>query len=63
MQDITDNKKFCKIIRTYFSETRYNQTKIVIVDKYSIITDEKKIAALMNDKHREKLRFETFASL
>ena len=40
MQDITDNKKFWKNIRPYFSDQRYNQTKI-IAEKDSIITDEK----------------------
>ena len=40
MQDITDNKKFWKTIRPYFSDKRYNQTKI-IAEKDSIITDEK----------------------
>ena len=41
MQDITDNKKFWKTIRPYFSDKGYNQTKIKIVEKDSI-TDEKK---------------------
>ena len=43
MQDTTDNKKFCKTIRLYFSDKGYNQTIIAIVEKYSIITDEKKL--------------------
>ena len=42
IQDITDNKKFWKTIRPYFSDKGYNQTKITIVEKDSIITDEKK---------------------
>ena len=46
IQDITDSKKFWKIIRSYFSDTGYNQTKITIVEKDSVITD-KKIATLM----------------
>ena len=49
MQDITDNKKFWKTIRPYFSDKRYNQTKITVAEKDSIITDEKKIATLMNN--------------
>ena len=49
MQDITDNKKFWKTIQPYFSDKGYNQTKITIVEKDSIITDEKKIATLMNN--------------
>ena len=43
IQDITDNKKFWKTIRPYFSDKGYNQTKITIVEKDSIITDEKKL--------------------
>ena len=42
IQDITDNKKFWKTIQSYFSDKGYNQTKIAIVEKDSIITDEKK---------------------
>ena len=43
IQDITDNKKFWKNIQPYFSDKEYNQTKITIVEKDSIITDEKKL--------------------
>ena len=48
IEDITDIKKFWKTIRPYFSDKRYNQTKITIAEKYSIITDEKS-ATLMNN--------------
>ena len=48
-QDIKDNKKFWKTIRPYFSDKGYNQTKITVVKKDCIITDEKKIASLMNN--------------
>ena len=41
IQDITDNKKFWKTIRPYFSDKGYNQTKKTIVEKDSIITDKK----------------------
>ena len=37
------NEKFWKTIRPYFSDKGYNQTKITIVEKDSIITDEKKL--------------------
>ena len=40
--NITDNKKFWKTIWLYFSNKGYNQTKITIVDKDSIITEGKK---------------------
>ena len=49
IQDITNNIKFSKKIRSYFSDKGYNQTKIMIVEKNSIRTDEKKIATLMNN--------------
>ena len=49
IQDITDNEKFWKTIRPYFTDKEYNQTKTTIVEKDSIITDEKKTAALMNN--------------
>ena len=42
IRDVTDNKKFWKTIRPYFSDKGYNQTKLKIVEKNSIITDEKK---------------------
>ena len=48
IQDITDNKKFWKNIQPYFSDKEYIQTKITIVEKDSIITDEKKVATLIN---------------
>ena len=42
MQDITDNKKFWETIRPYCSDKGYNQIKITIAEKDSIITEEKK---------------------
>ena len=47
IQDITGNNKFWKTIRPYFIDNGYNQTKITIAEKDSIITDEKK--TLMNN--------------
>ena len=41
MHDITDNKIFWKTIRTYFNDKGYNQTKITIVEKDSIMIDGK----------------------
>ena len=43
MQDISDNKKLWKTTQPCFSDKGYNQTKVTIVEKDSIITDEKKI--------------------
>ena len=40
--NITDNKNFWKTIWLYFSNKGYNQTKITIVDKDSVITEGKK---------------------
>ena len=42
IQDVTDNNEFWKTIWSYFSDKGYNQTKLTIVKKDSIITDEKK---------------------
>ena len=42
MQDITDNRKFWKTSRPYFKDKGYKETKITIVEKDFIITDEKK---------------------
>ena len=50
MQDITNNKKFWKTVRPYFSDKGYNQTKITIAKEDSIITDKKRIATLMQIK-------------
>ena len=47
--DITDNKEFWKYIQPCFSDKGYSQTKMTIVEKNSIIRDEKKIATLMNN--------------
>ena len=41
MQAISDNKKFWETIRSYFGDKGYNQTKITIAEKDSIITDNK----------------------
>ena len=49
MQDITDNKIFWKTIRPYFIDKGYNQTKITIAEKDSIVADGKKITTLMNN--------------
>ena len=65
MQDITDNKKFWKTIRSYFSDKGYNQTKITTVKKDSVIRD-KRIVTLMSNylmKITKKIRFEVFDSL
>ena len=43
MQDITENTKFWKTFRPYFSDKGYNQTKITIIEKDSSITDEKNL--------------------
>ena len=42
MQDVTDRKKFWKTIRPY-CDKGYNQIKITIAEKDSIIIDEKKL--------------------
>lgn len=48
MEDITNNNKFWKTIRPYFSDKKYSSTKINIFEKDSVTTDKKIIATLMN---------------
>ena len=65
MQDITDNTKVWKTIRSYFRDEGYNQAKITTVKKDSVIRD-KRIATLMSNylmKITKKIRFEAFDSL
>ena len=43
MQGTSDNKIFWKTIRPYFIDKRYNQTKTIIVERDSMITEKKKL--------------------
>ena len=47
--DVADNKLFWKNVKPYFSDKGSNSTKITLVQKDKIITDEKQIADIMNE--------------
>ena len=49
VKDIAENKLFLKNVKPYFSDKGTNPTKITLVEKDMIITDEKQIANIMND--------------
>ena len=48
VKDVADNKLFWKNVKPYFSDKVSNSTKITLVEKDMNITDEKKIAIIMN---------------
>ena len=50
VKDEADNKLFWKNVKPYFSDKGSNSTKITLVEKNIIITDEKKIANIMNER-------------
>ena len=49
VKDVADNKLFWKNVKPYFSDKGSNSTKITLVEKDIIITDEKQIANIMNE--------------
>ena len=50
VKDVADNKLFWKNVEPSFSDKGSNSTKVTLVEKDIIITDEKQIANIMN-KH------------
>ena len=48
-KQISDNKVFWKEVKPSFSDKGVNSSKITLVEKNSIIVDEKKIANIMNN--------------
>ena len=48
-KEIADNTLFWKNVKPYYSDKGSNSTKITLVEKNMIITDEKQIANIMND--------------
>ena len=40
MKDLTDNKKFWKIMKPFFSSKGLNSNKMILRGKYAIISDE-----------------------
>ena len=49
VKDVADNKLFWKNVKPYFSDKGSNSTKITLVGKDIIITDEKQIASIKNE--------------
>ena len=43
------NKKFWKTVRSYFSDKDNNSSKITLIENNTIVSDEEKIADLMNE--------------
>ena len=48
-KQVSDNKVFWKKVKPSFSDKDVNSSKITLVEKNSIIVDEKKIANIMNN--------------
>ena len=49
VKDLADNKLFWKNVKPYFSDKDSNSTRITLVEKDRIITDEKQIANIMTE--------------
>ena len=49
VKDVADNKLFWKNVKPYFSDKGSNSTKLTLVEKGMIITDEKQITNIMNE--------------
>ena len=49
VKDVADNKLLWKNVKPYFSHKSSNSTKITLVEKDIIVTDEKQIANIMNE--------------
>ena len=48
VNNLSDNKKFWKTIKPYFSHKGMNSNKIVLKEKGELISDEKQLASIMN---------------
>ena len=48
VKDLSDNKKFWKIIKLYCSNKGLNSNKMLLKEKGELISDEKQIASIMN---------------
>ena len=49
IKDLTDNKKFWKTIKTFFSNNGSNSNKLMLREKDVAVDDEKALATLMNN--------------
>ena len=48
MKDLTDNKKFWRSIKPYFSKKGANSNKLMLKENEDIVSDEKELAEIMN---------------
>ena len=48
VKDLSDNKKFWKIIKPYFSNKGLNSNKMLLKEKGELVSDEKKLASITN---------------
>ena len=46
---MTDNKKFWKTIKPFYSNKGLNSNKLVLREKYVVVSDEKTLTTLMNN--------------
>ena len=49
IKDLTDNKKFWKTIKPFFSNKVLNSNKLMLREKDVVVADEKALATLMNN--------------
>ena len=56
VKDVADNKLFWKNVKPYFSNKGSNSTKVALVEKDIIMTDEKQIATIMNEHFVSSLK-------
>ena len=56
VKDVAENKLFWKNVKPYFSNKGSNSTKIALVEKDIIMTDEKQITTIMNEHFVSSLK-------
>ena len=49
MNDINDNKDFCKIVKTTFTNKGNKCSKIILVENNGILSDNAEVSEIMND--------------
>ena len=48
VKDLSENKKFWKTIKPYFSNKELNSNKMLLKEKRELVSDEKQLASIMN---------------
>ena len=49
VKDVSDNRKFWKTIKPYFSYKGLNSNKLLLKEKGNLVSDEKELATIMNN--------------